>query len=602
MKKSIISSLPCKVKNHKLFIIIAFCLIATFLLFSCNSPQDNYTVHYSNNEQFKFDLYANDLFVNELSSDALSLHFYLSNPKDFGIDNVPLSLGTYSYKNMADSQQYYIDQLNYLESLEYKKLLPNQQLTYDVLQNYFKSGLDFGDLCLCSEVLSPTTGIQSQFPVLFSEYSFANSKDIDNYLTLLSTLKDYYSQICKFQTYKAQNNCFISSFCCKNIISQCKDFIGDKKSSENLLHTSFLNRLNDCKFLSENQKQKYISKNLSVLEKVVFPAYEEIINTLEKLLKDGHCKNENGLFYLKNGKDYYQYLATLYTGSSKSVMELKSAIQNALSKDVRKLYSLLDINPELEKQLNSLGSENLNPKDILSDLQKKASKDFPELSNAKYQVKYVDKSLENYLSPAFYLTPPIDDLNKNTIYINNNKNNTENLYTTLAHEGIPGHMLQADFFASTSPLPIRHVINYGGYSEGWATYAELMSYQYEYDNRQLADVLACNSSYSLALYSLCDIGVNYEGWTLKDLTNFLKNYNIKDKKVCTSIFQTVVEEPANYLKYYGGYLEILEIKDSLKKELGDKFNLRKFHAAFLSIGPADFDTVRKWLPVKYNEY
>lgn len=602
MKKFIISWLPYKLKIHKLFVIIAFCLIGTFLFFSCNSPRDNYTVHYSNNEQFKFDLYANDLFVNELSSDALSLHFYLSNPKDFGIDNVPLSLGTYSYKNMADSQQYYIDQLNYLESLEYKKLLPNQQLTYDVLQNYFKIGLDFGDLCLCSEVLSPTTGIQSQFPVLFSEYSFANSKDIDNYLTLLSTLKDYYGQICKFQTCKAQNNCFISSFCCKNIISQCKDFIGDKKPSENLLHTSFFNRLNDCKFLSENQKQQYINKNLSVLEKVVFPAYEEIINTLEKLLKDGYCKNENGLFYLKNGKDYYQYLATLYTGSSKSVMELKSAIQNALSEDVRKLYSLLDINPELEKQLNSLGSENLNPKDILSHLQKKASKDFPELFNAQYQVKYVDKSLENYLSPAFYLTPPIDDLNKNTIYINNNKNNTENLYTILAHEGIPGHMLQADFFASTSPLPIRHVINYGGYSEGWATYAELMSYQYEYDNRQLADVLACNSSYSLALYSLCDIGVNYEGWTLKDLTNFLKNYNIKDKKVCTSIFQSVVEEPANYLKYYGGYLEILEIKDSLKKELGDKFNLKKFHAAFLAIGPADFDTVRKWLPIKYNEY
>lgn len=222
-------------------------------------------------------------------------------------------------------------------------------------------------------------------------------------------------------------------------------------------------------------------------------------------------------------------------------MELKSAIQNALSKDVRKLYSLLDINPELEKQLNSLGSENLNPKDILSHLQKKASKDFPELFNAQYQVKYVDKSLENYLSPAFYLTPPIDDLNKNTIYINNNKNNTENLYTILAHEGIPGHMLQADFFASTSPLPIRHVINYGGYSEGWATYAELMSYQYEYDNRQLADVLACNSSYSLALYSLCDIGVNYEGWTLKDLTNFLKNYNIKTKRSGLLFFRLLLK-------------------------------------------------------------
>ncbi len=590
--------------NKKILLFVSLFLIfavsvGLLLLPSKDTPTAR---TYENNTQYTFDSYTNELFSWQLSSDWLSMHFYLEHPEDWNIDMSSPTLGEYSHKSMKESQKYYINQINYLKSLNYKELYPNQQLAYDTLISSFTSQLDFGDLCLCSQVLSPTTGLQAQFPVLLSEYAFNSQTDIEHYLTLLSQVKDYFSQICEFQIIKAKNDSFISSFCCDKIIAQCKDFINEKNIKENLLYTSFYNRISDLKFLSSQKKKDYVQKNQEALQNSVIPGYRQIISTLSDLKEKGYCKNEEGLCKLKNGKSYYEYLVRSYTGSSRNILEQKAMIQTQLAKDVRTMYSLLNVSPELEKKFSTVEQTTLKPEEILKQLSKKAAKDFPVDDDYTFTIKYVDKSLENHLSPAFYMSPPIDSDSKNTIYINNaSPNASQSLFTTLAHEGIPGHMFQSDYFSKTNPLPIRHLLNFGGYSEGWATYTELLSYQYAYDDAQLASAYACNSSYSLALYSLCDIGVNYEGWSRKETIKFLSNYSIEDESVCNSIFEAVVEEPVNYLQYYVGYLEIVDLKNKMLKKYGPDFHLKDFHKAFLSVGPTSFDVVEKWICYFYEK-
>lgn len=590
-------------KPKYLLIVIGFVMAIAITLFCCLHPdkkiQEN---HYGNRTQQEFDEYANQLFLEQLSGDTLSMHFYMLHPEYVGLENIPQTLGTYSYDSMVETQQYYINEIKNLQVFDYNQLLQNQQMTYDILLQYFRDQLDFSDLCLCSESLSPTTGVQAQLPILFAEYEFTSKQDVENYLTLLSQLKDYYAQICEFQKLKAEKNCFITDFCCDNIISQCNSFLGDQTAKNNFLYSSFSEKIKNAGYLTDEEKDFYLSKNESVITDFVIPAYRLLIQTLSNLKSRGYCKNENGLYYLENGQKYYEYLTKNYTGSSQSVIELKSDIQNHLANDMRTMYSLLTANPELEDQFYGDQQNTLTPEQILSDLVGKAKNDFPISSEINYKIKYVDKSLEDYLSPAFYLSPPIDAIENNVIYINNgSKTESQDLYTTLAHEGIPGHMYQSSFFMNTNPLPLRQLINYGGYTEGWATYVEILSYSYETSNKELAQALACSASYSLALYSLCDIGVNYEGWTLKDTKKFLANYNIEDEKVCENIFQAVIEEPANYLQYYVGYLEILNVKERVQKKLGDKFDLKKFHGAFLSIGPASFDVVDKWIFYEYSK-
>lgn len=589
--------------KHKLSILIAGILVSASLILAplIYNPLHQMGNTVPNKTQLSFEDYTNNLFIEQLSGDTLSLHFYLLNPHNHGFSNLEPSLGDYSYDSMVASQEYYINEINKLKSINYQELSTCQKITCDTLLNYFTNQLDYADLCLCSQVLSPTTGLQAQLPILFSEYQFTCEKDIQDYIALLNQVKDYFSSICEFQKLKAKNNSFISAQSCDNIISQCQSFIADEPT-DNLLSTSFSSRIDALDFLTDNQKKDYYIQNTTAIKNSILPAYNQIITTLSQLKQQGYCKNSKGLCYLKDGKDYYEFLVKNYTGSSKSILELKASIQQNLANDMKTLYSLLNVSPEIKDDFYSDTSTNDSPSQILEQLNQNAKKDFPIPANLNYEVKYVDKSLEKHLSPAFFLAASIDAPDKNTIYINNGTSSNQNLFTTLAHEGIPGHMLQSVYFSQTNPLPIRYLTGCGGYTEGWATYVEFMSYHYLHKQKQLADALACSASYSLALYSICDIGINYEGWSLEDTISFLSNYSIDDKKICQNIYQAVVEEPANYLQYYVGYLEIISLKDQMQKSLGENFNLKTFHQAFLTIGPTDFSVVEKWLNYVYTSH
>jgi uncharacterized protein (DUF885 family) len=504
-----------------------------------------------------------------------------------------MSLGDYSYEAMKSAQKDWIEEIHTLKKIPYDQLDSKRKQTYDVLLNYFRRKLDFSDLCLCAQDLSPTIGIQSQLPVLFSEYRFTSKTDLDNYLTLLRSVTGYFDGLCRFQEEKAKHHSFMNKEACLKVISQCKDFLNNKTLSSNILSTSFTNRLNHCSFLTEQERKKYIQKNHRILMNSVFPSYEKLIATLSALISKGSCDHINGLCSIKNGKDYYEYLVRDNTGCSLSVPEIKAMIQQALLQDVQSLQQLLQQHPNLEQHTPS---KNLKEPDaIIKDLEQKMAEDFPSSNTLTYEFKTVDKNLQDYLSPAFYITPPLDNPQNNVIYINPQK--TEDLYTVLAHEGLPGHMYQNAVFASTHPDPIRYLTECGGYMEGWAVYAELLSYQYQYSDTTVATALQLNTTFSLALYCLCDLGVNYEGWSLFDLQHFLRTYNVTDSTVCKNIFQAVIEDPTNYLKYYVGYLQIIALRDVLKKTQGTNFRLKDFHQTLLIFGPADFDTLNKWMPI-----
>ena len=340
------------------------------LLFSYYLKNNNYSnldQKHSGNANNDFQTYAQNLFDEQLLSDSLSMHFYIKTP-DKNIRNSPVTLGDFSYDSMVKSQQYYINQINLLKDFNYKKLSQKEQLTYDVLLDYFRNQLDYGDLCLCNPVLSPTTGIQAQLPILFAEYTFADKKDIDNYLTLVSQINAFFNQICEFQILKAKNNSFLGSETCNLVIKQCISFLAETKPKDNLFHTSFVSKISNCKFLSDSEKNNYINKNLDLINSSVFPGYNKIISSLKDLQKSGYCKNNKGICHLKNGKSYYEFLVKNYTGSSKSVLELKSDIQSRLMKDMRTMYSILTVNPELENMFYSEEHNSKSPQAILKEL------------------------------------------------------------------------------------------------------------------------------------------------------------------------------------------------------------------------------------------
>ena len=420
--------------------------------------------------------------------------------------------------------------------------------------------------------------------------------DLDDYMELLLTVDDYFAQIEEFEQQKSDAGLFMSDRNADNIISQCEDFI--KKPNKNLLITIFNDRVDSYDWLTEAEKKTYKKQNAKEVKEAVIPAYKNLIQKLKDLKGTG--KKDGGVGNLPDGKKYYEDLAQSISGSDKTVEEMKKALDVTMQQCATKLMLLLNSDSSLEEAYTNMEFPMTDPNEILEYLTEEVKKDFPDLGDINYEVKYVDKSLEDHVSPAFYLTPQLDHYTDNSIYINGAKDNDlSKIFPTLAHEGYPGHLLQNVYFTEQQPSPIRALLNYGGYSEGWATYCEMYSYDIAGLKGKLGDFAKQYQIFNLCLYAKIDIGVNYDCWSEEDLAAFLKDYGVVDKEVTAQAFDIVVDDPANYLQYVIGYIEFEELRTEAEKELGDKFDAKKFHTFLLDIGAAPFsiieDRMKDWI-------
>ena len=161
-------------------------------------------------------------------------------------------------------------------------------------------------------------------------------------------------------------------------------------------------------------------------------------------------------------------LAKSATGSSKTVDEMIEITDSALYSDLMTIAMLYAQDADLLDHISEVQPPSTDPETILNQLQIAILDEFPEPVSTEFNIKYVHESLEENLSPAFYMVPAIDATDSNTIYINNysvGQQDAMYLYSTLAHEGYPGHLYEATWFNSTNPHPIRKLLNYSGYSE-----------------------------------------------------------------------------------------------------------------------------------------
>lgn len=544
-----------------------------------------------------FDQFINDIFETEVMENTINLHFTISDPEKYGITDYPVTLGDLSNDAMSDSNARLENYLSGLSSFSYTELTLNQQLTYDILENYFQLQLDMADMYLYDELLRPSTGVQAQLPILYEEYSFNSKKDVEDYLKLLALTDEYFDQIISFEKEKADAGLFMSDFACQNIIDQCNAFIAD--SDNHYLIETFNTRIDKLTGLTQSEKDHYRLQNEKMLHEHIFPAYENLAAALTDLLGSG--TNENGLCYFPEGKQYYEYLLAYNTGTSESVKTLENMISNERVKVLQESSDLTTENPELWE----LASEaTLTPTDsvtTLNHLKEVMLDDFPAPPEIGYTVNYIDDCVADYLAPAFYVIAPIDDYSHNSIYINETTDTTNiSYFTTLAHEGFPGHLYQTVMTYESGIEPVRSILNYSGFVEGWATYVEFQSYHYAGLDDDVATILELNQDATLSLYASTDIGIHYEGWTLEDTKKFWNNYGITNDDAIESIFELIVEEPTHYLKYYIGFLKFEELKKETSLKNIKNYNDKSFHQAVLSIGPAPFDIVDKYLPAYYE--
>lgn len=552
-------------------------------------------------ENSRFQTFTEKLFRSEVCSNTLTLHYTLAHPEKKGIRKPEATLGT-ALSDPAKTTSLCQEYEKELKSFAYSKLSEENRLTCDMLLLYFHTRASLGKNSALDEPLGPGLGVQAQLPILLAEYTFRTKEDISDYLKLLSTVRPYFQSIIKLEKQKSQSGLFMSDTTLDRILKQCHSFVANPDS--NYMDDIFAQKLkafSNPAFSSEDQKKLCTYHHKLILTEVI-PAYQELADSLESLRGTG--KSSRGLAFFEGGREYYLYLLQSQTGTYVPVGQIEKRLSAQLLSDYREISSLLKQNSSLIDRLNQCSGElTLTPTQMLEKLPELMKKDFPELKDASYELRTVHPSMKKFLSPAFYLTPPVDTRTPNVIYINDSgRTSSLELFGTLAHEGFPGHLYQTVSFAENNPSNIRYLVTSPGYVEGWATYVE--SYGYEYaaslmkdpDSAKNAVRLAwLNRSMNLCIYSLIDIGIHYRGWDAARTAVFLKAFGINNASTAAEIYQYIVETPGNYLKYYWGYLNFLDLKTVCQKRLGDDFDLKEFHRRILDIGPVQFPVLEKYM-------
>lgn len=566
--------------------------------------------HFYKNENEQFEEYTHNLFCQEVSGNTISLHYTLKNPAAYGITDAPVSIGSCT-TDTASVCAAIENALALLKSYDRRRLSAENRLTYDVLEDYFTTAFELAPYSLYEEPLAPLTGTQSQLPVILSEYQFYNISDVDTYLKLLKKVPAYFDSILEFEQARAQKGFFMSEGSLDDLIAECRAFV--KLKGDNYLYSSFEERLDGLedelakKGKRTFDRKKYLNTHNKYMKKYIFPSYRRLIKGLNELRDD--CMDDEtygGLCNLPGGQKYYELTAASETGSDRSIPKLQELVRRQIMEDLGTMQTSLaqlgvsdlsseDSGSRSSDIFSSQGAilEDSNPVSILNTLENKMQDDFPKPPAVDVQVKYVQKSLEEYLSPAFYMIPALDNTESNVIYINAGHIPDDlSLFTTLAHEGYPGHLYQNVYYMNQNPDPIRCLLGYGGYTEGWATYCEMLSYYYAPIPKAEATIMQKNTSILLGLYALADMGIHHDGWSLSDTASFFRDYGITDTQTISEIYSLIISDPANYLKYYIGYLEFLELKKYAIEKWGDKFTQERFHRVVLETGPAPFKILR----------
>jgi uncharacterized protein (DUF885 family) len=602
--KNIIKIFP---KSFTLILVIA--VFFSSFLSSCTSGSEPFSITVGQppgsqqetprddlSEQKRFDEFLNEDFINNMTSDAITLHMNLRTPENFGIVDAEISWGSMLEASIPEEDIKEIrETIETFRTFDRAALLPEQQESYDLYlydAELFEEWLSF---YYYNIAFQGDKGIHLIAPILLSEYSFSREQDIENYLELCSGFGLMFDAHIEFEKIKAEKGLFMSDRLVDYVINGSEEFIS--KTDDNILIVSFIERMDDADFISDAKKEEYIKRNKEIFNDVIVKAYKTLITEMEQLKGSG--KNDKGLSHFKNGKKYY--ISELKNmGITRSPEELIKIFDKRLKDLTYEMIEMFSNDPDLFETLEDTIVQSLTPEEFVEFLREKTKGDFPALPQGiDYTVKIVDESLRGF-APAFYISPQLDYFKNNSIYYDPAYSELfEEMYFIMAHEGIPGHMLQTvNLYSGTLP-DFRKSYYSKSYIEGWAQYVEFYCHKYLGEDDPVVQLRRLDREMSNILSFRVDLGVNYEGWSTKQLVKFLGNNTIFDlpEEVCEDLYFSVIKNPMEVAPYIVGKYEIELMKEEYQSELGSDYNEMLFHEELLKRGAAPFSILREWMDI-----
>ncbi|MDH6367202.1 MULTISPECIES: DUF885 family protein [unclassified Breznakia] len=561
-----------KLLNVLLVFVMAFTLVA------CSSDEEVSTTGLSNdNENKEFTEYVDSLIDEVFDETDYSLNYFLSDKEKFGYsDDVLYEQSIPTFEDFKASQEHGDAVYEKIKGFKRDDLSEQQQLTYDVLLDAYEPVKDIPleDLYyLTTNDLDYNHGAPGNIPFNFYFYTFRNEQDVKSYLNLLETTESYFGQLIAFEQVRQDKGFGMQPM----HIAKTKEVVETYVSGDHsFLIDSFKTRIDEVDGISKKDKAAYIKKNEELVNGTLQTAYTNLATGLDNLQVKAV---DEGMSQYANGKELFAKQIKDTTGMD--IEEYRTYVNDMAThylNEAQENYSNISFGSSVYTKLK-------DPNEVLEDLSKKTKDDFPAVRDLEYEMEIVPESMRKILgnTAAAYFVSPIDEVHTKERMILNGDFTGED-FSTIAHEGYPGHMYQKQYYKEQEQPLIRSLLDYSGYTEGWANYVQFFTTKYALKPEAAkANDLAERWQYCLILQA--DLEINYDGKTKEEMMDSLEIFGDIDE-----IYSTLAVSPGIFAEYYVGGQKFIDLYEKY-----DDVDAKKFHEAILKIGPAPFSVVEEYV-------
>ena len=579
--------------KHDIKRLSALLLAAAMILpLAACGPQDPETI------QARFDDFVNELFVGAIESDYTSTLFFVEEPEQYGIDRdaVEVSIGTpetdENYKAAREQNQALLDEIHRYDR---ELLTPEQQDTYDIIEASSQLGLEMGAdrFRYHGSYFSTFSGVHTNLLTNLSELQITEEADAAKLPQLLESVTPYIDSLLDYTRKQQEHGTLTIDF--DEVIEVCDGVV---EQGENGTVLASLYAQVDALDIDPDAKARYREEIRTAYNEHFLTSYQKIADTMEELR--GGFNNEEGMCAIPDGKEYSELLFAAATGVEESPEEVRQLAEERLQKAFSRLGGLAFLYPdEYNAWLEGAYTTSFTSyEQMLEFLADATAADFPDAGELNYVIDPIPEDVANSGVAAYFIVPAVDE--KDAMRIRVNTGNTVELdalstFTTLAHEGIPGHMYASAYSYGHLSSDFRKVLGTsGGFNEGYATYVELLSLDYLESTGIPASVLdmeRLNVEMTNCLVTIMDIAINYEGMSREQFREEFSS--VFDPAFLDEYYDLMRLEPTAYLAYYVGWMKLEELRADAEKQLGDAFTDLDFHTALLQSGSVPYSIVER---------
>ena len=529
-----------------------------------------------------FSEFEDELFQEMMSEDYTTLHFSLRDYQKYGIEKPEVNIGDASWDEYEDSVEDCDEYLKKLQSFDYDSLSETEQKDYRTIAFYLERNKELNSYPYFDWAFNSAEGVIDNLLTTFTEFVFYEKEDIDDYLTTLASVPAYLDQCLENTKKQAAEGYFLTDAMLKETEDAIEKFV-DKKDDNELIKI-FDENIDAFDGLSAEEKEAYKKKNQEIVLNAYIPSYEKVAEELQKL--KGARKADYNVSSLDDGSEYYAALARYKTSIDADVETILDICTQYIEKSVDELYDIMQNHSEVTEETLDFDSA----EDVLSYLEGHLDA-FPALDKVYYNVQYLDPSVANDNIVAYYLSPPVDDMRDNVIKINgDNVSDVIDLYTTLAHEGFPGHLYQTNYYILQQPSLLRTQLTMMGYQEGWGMFAEGQALHVSGLSEYASEYQKINIELNYVLSAAVDLGVNGLGWSTKDVSKYLDNLDL-NSSIAKDLYDFATLQPGTILPYGVGVAMFELLENKAKNALGNDFDQKAFNEVLLNDGNRPFEVV-----------